>query len=71
MEANENIEKNAGFYLCENCDFKCSKLSNFNTHVTTAKHKRLIISCQKMPKNFIVKNVTLHAAKEVIGIRIN
>ena len=51
MEANENNGKNAGFYLCENCDFKCSKLSNFNTHVTTAKHKRLIISCQKMPKN--------------------
>ena len=43
--------KNAVIYLCEQCDFKCSKLSNYTTHLTTAKHTRLTNSCQKMPKN--------------------
>jgi hypothetical protein len=44
-------QKNAGVFTCEKCDFKCSKLSNYNNHLTTAKHQRLTISCQKMPKN--------------------
>jgi hypothetical protein len=44
-------QKNAGFFTCDKCDFKCSKLSNYNNHLTTAKHQRLTISCQKMPKN--------------------
>lgn len=44
-------QKNAGCFNCDLCDFKCSKLSNYNNHLTTAKHQRLTISCQKMPKN--------------------
>ena len=37
MPNNKNAEK-CRIYLCEICDFKCSKLSNYNTHLTTAKH---------------------------------
>ena len=51
--ANEKMPENADKYFCENCDFKCSKISNFNKHLATDKHKRLIKTnkkCQKMPK---------------------
>ena len=37
----EKMLKNAKNYECELCNFKCSKKSNFNTHLTTLKHKRL------------------------------
>ena len=33
--------KNAKKYICEACDFKCSKLSDYNRHVLTAKHEIL------------------------------
>jgi hypothetical protein len=32
----ENAEK----FICEICDFKCSKHSNYTTHLLTAKHKK-------------------------------
>ena len=32
------MPKNADNYCCEVCDFKCSKLSNWSTHITTRKH---------------------------------
>jgi hypothetical protein len=35
------MPKNAEKYSCDICDFKCSKISNYNTHISTAKHKRL------------------------------
>lgn len=31
--------KNAEIFICENCDFKCSKISDWNRHVSTRKHK--------------------------------
>ena len=35
-----NIDaKNAKIYVCETCHFKCSKLSNYNKHISTRKHK--------------------------------
>ena len=33
--------KNAKKYMCETCDFICSKPSDFNRHINTAKHKIL------------------------------
>ena len=27
------MPKNAEIYICECCDFKCSKLSNYNIHI--------------------------------------
>ena len=29
---------NADKYICNECDFKCSKLSNYNKHLSTRKH---------------------------------
>ena len=37
---NVKMPKNAKKYICEYCDFKCSKLSNFNTHLLTPKHQK-------------------------------
>ena len=36
---NEKMPKNAEKFYCEHCDFKCSKLSNYNIHCLTPKHK--------------------------------
>ena len=33
------MPKNAEIYVCEKCDFKCSKRSNYSKHLLTAKHK--------------------------------
>ena len=45
------MPKNAEIYVCEKCNFKCSKKSNFNQHLLTAKHKILTNPNEKMPKN--------------------
>ena len=29
-------------FVCSNCDFKCFKLGDWNRHLSTGKHKRLI-----------------------------
>jgi hypothetical protein len=33
------MPKNASNYFCEFCDFKCSKKSNYETHLLTSKHQ--------------------------------
>ena len=38
--ATQKMPKNAEIYVCEDCDFKCSKQSNYNKHLMTAKHKK-------------------------------
>ena len=48
---NKKMPKNAEKYICEICNFKCSKLSNYNKHLSTAKHKKETLDTQKMPKN--------------------
>jgi len=35
------MPKNAGFFECLLCDFKCSKKSNYDKHLLTLKHKML------------------------------
>jgi hypothetical protein len=41
-------QKNADFFVCEKCDFVCSKKSNYQTHLLTRKHK---IADKKEQKN--------------------
>ena len=43
--------KNANNYTCETCNFKCSKLCDYNRHILTAKHKILTNPNEKTPKN--------------------
>ena len=37
----KKMPKNAEKFICEICDFKCCKLSNYNAHILTRKHKML------------------------------
>lgn len=55
---NEKMPKNAENFICELCDFKCCKYSNYISHLYTRKHKlaendnKMIKNDnQKMPKN--------------------
>ena len=34
------MPKNAKIFVCEKCNFKCSKESNYHAHLMTLKHKR-------------------------------
>jgi len=40
------MPKNAQKINCEACDFKCCKQSNFDKHLTTAKHLKQINWCE-------------------------
>jgi len=40
--------KNAKEFICESCDFKCSKLSGYNAHILTRKHKMFTNFTQKL-----------------------
>ena len=37
-------------YICKVCDFKCSKQSDYNRHLMTAKHQNRIFEDKKTPK---------------------
>jgi hypothetical protein len=36
------MPKNAEMFHCEKCDFTCSKMSNWNAHISTRKHQKVI-----------------------------
>ena len=41
MKPNIKTQKNAKKYNCETCDFKCSKKSDWERHISTRKHENL------------------------------
>ena len=47
----KNAEKSNEKYICESCDFICSKKSNYEKHLRTLKHNRHQNGSKKMPKN--------------------
>ena len=47
----EKMPKNAEKYICNNCNFICSKKSNYDTHLLTSKHKNRTVLNDLMPKN--------------------
>ena len=46
----DKMPKKCQIYFCEYCDFKCSKLSNYNTHLTTPKHSQKVFLNQQGDK---------------------
>ena len=48
MTTQINAEK-CHVFVCEKCDFKSSKESNYKLHLDTIKHKRLHETTKKMP----------------------
>ena len=53
MKPNFSTSENIQIFLCENCDFKCSKKGDWNRHILTDKHKSLT-----NPNYFTSKNIT-------------
>jgi len=52
MEMSTQINaKKCPIFVCEQCDFKCSKESNYKLHLDTIKHKRVTESNKKMPNS--------------------
>jgi hypothetical protein len=49
----EITPKNADKYSCEKCNFKCTKQSDYNRHILTAKHQNRTNRTQKTPKNAV------------------
>lgn len=43
--------KKCPIFVCEQCDFKCCKESNYKLHLDTIKHKRVTESNKKMPNS--------------------
>jgi hypothetical protein len=54
MNKSPKISKNK---YCENCDYSCSKLSEWNKHISTQKHKKLTDTNEKIsnPKTYECK----------------
>ena len=48
---NDLTPKNAKKFCCNKCNFECSKESDFNRHLSTAKHKRITMDNDLTPKN--------------------
>ena len=48
---NEITPKNADKYICEFCNFKCSKKSDWSRHVVTLKHQNTKNTNDFTPKN--------------------
>jgi hypothetical protein len=60
MEDTKKMPKNAKFFNCDICDFRCCKQSNYTAHVSTSKHqngmkryKMIQNDTKKMPKNAV------------------
>ena len=51
---NNFMPKNAVKYVCNKCNFSCSKESNWNNHNSTQKHKRKCLEIENMPKNAVL-----------------
>jgi hypothetical protein len=49
--ASNNIQQNANLFICESCDFICSKQSNYSKHIMTRKHSILTNTYDILPKN--------------------
>lgn len=49
--------KNAPKYLCIECNFSCSKKSNYESHLLTAKHKMITNDNEKNAEKNVEKNV--------------
>jgi hypothetical protein len=46
---NQKTAKKTPFFVCEVCDFKCSKQSDYERHLVTVKHKMVINGTNKTP----------------------
>ena len=50
MFSNEIMPKLCSNFYCENCDYRTSKKSSYDNHITSAKHTKSMVSNEIMPK---------------------
>ena len=77
------MPKNADKYHCDSCNFKCSKISNYNKHLMTRKHQnRTILNdcsdkkchsyiCANCSKEFSARNTLWYHAKKCQNVEKN
>lgn len=44
----KNVAKSSEYFFCKNCDYKTYKISNYEKHLLTAKHKKSYAELQKV-----------------------
>ena len=66
MNANNLMPKTSPIFICELCDFKCCKLSNWNSHLLTIKHNanEKLINANKKLLNPAETNFTCECGKK-------
>ena len=47
----KEVPKSANKFSCKECDFECSKESNYNKYLMTRKHRIRTSTNEKVPKN--------------------
>jgi hypothetical protein len=57
MNPNKKMPENADPFICETCDFKCCKKSNYDKHISTTKHKNLTNPNPSNNKNADKQNI--------------
>jgi hypothetical protein len=63
MDTNKEMPKKCPKFYCEICDFKCTKDSNYQTHLLTRKHKLLTNPNAGLTKNATCKNYQCECGK--------
>jgi len=64
MNPNDFTPKHAVKYVCDPCDFKCCKESDYIRHITTRKHIKRINPNDITPKNAELKKYMCNCGKE-------
>jgi hypothetical protein len=59
MSPKKNLQKSPNYFICETCNYKCSKQSEYSKHILTSKHKIL----QNPTSSFNVKNYACECGK--------
>ena len=59
MSPKKNLQKSPVYFMCETCNYKCSKQSEYNKHILTSKHKIL----QNPTSNFNIKKYACECGK--------
>ena len=79
----KKMPKNAEIFTCEFCDFKCSKISNYNKHILTLKHKNrtnlnfieqnknVQFSCKHCNKTYNARNSLWYHEKKCLPSALN
>ena len=65
------MPKNAQLFLCESCDFKCCKKSNYDVHILTSKHIKANNANNNANNNAMIQELFLfHYMKQKVAKKL-